>query len=206
FPVMARLVLVRHAPTAETGKTLYGRLPGHPLSAQGLEMAAEVAERLASVKVTAVYASPLDRAMQTAEVIATRLRKRVLTHDGLIEVDYGKWAGRSLRSLYKLKAWRTVVTTPSRVRFPEGESLLEAQTRMVRTCQDLADRHRNQAILAVSHADTIKMALSHYLGQPLDLCNRIAVAPASVAVIDLPEGGSPRVVTMNSNGDPTTWQ
>jgi probable phosphoglycerate mutase len=203
---MARLVLVRHAPTAETGKTLYGRLPGHPLSAKGLEMAAELAERLASVKVTAVYASPLERAMQTAEVIAARLRKRVLTHDGLIEVDYGKWAGRSLRSLYKLKAWRTVVTTPSRVRFPEGESLLEAQTRMVRTCQDLADRHRNQAILAVSHADTIKMALSHYLGQPLDLCNRIAVAPASVAVIDLPEGGSPRVVTMNSNGDPTTWQ
>ncbi|HSO49382.1 MAG TPA: histidine phosphatase family protein, partial [Acidimicrobiia bacterium] len=102
--------------------------------------------------------------------------------------------------------WRTVVTTPSRVRFPEGESLLEAQTRMVKTCQDLANRHRNQAIVAVSHADTIKAALSHYLGQPLDLFNRIAVAPASVAVIDLPESGAPRVVTMNSNGDPQTWQ
>jgi len=203
---MARLVLVRHAPTAETGKTLYGRLPGHPLSAKGLEMAAEVAERLASVKVSAVYASPLERAMQTAEIIATRQRKRALPHDGLIEVDYGTWAGRSLRSLYKLKAWRTVVTTPSRVSFPQGESLLEAQTRMVRACQDLAGRHRNQAVLAVSHADMIKAALSHYLGQPLDLFNRIAVAPASVTVIDLPESGAPRVVTINSNGDPTTWQ
>ena len=203
---MARLVLVRHAPTAETGKTLYGRLPGHPLSERGLEMAAEVAGRLAAVKVSAIYASPLERAMQTAGAIATRQRKQVLTHDGLIEVDYGTWAGRSLRSLYKLKAWRTVVSTPSRVTFPDGESLLEAQTRMVRACQDLAHRHRNQAIVAVSHADMIKAALSHYLGQPLDLFNRIAVAPASVTVIDLPEDGAPRVVTMNSNGDPQTWQ
>jgi probable phosphomutase (TIGR03848 family) len=203
---MARLVLVRHAPTAETGKTLYGRLPGHPLSAKGVEMAAELAERLVPVKVSAVYASPLERAMQTAEIIARRQRKRVLPHEGLIEVDYGKWAGRSLRSLYKLKAWRTVVTSPSRVRFPHGESLLEAQTRMVRACQDLADQHRNQAVLAVSHGDTIKAALSHYLGQPLDLFNRIAVAPASVTVIDLPDNGAPRVVTINSNGDPQTWQ
>jgi probable phosphoglycerate mutase len=76
----------------------------------------------------------------------------------------------------------------------------------VRTCQDLASRHRHQSILCVSHADTIKAALSHYLGQPLDLFNRIAVAPASVAVVDLPEGGAPRVVTFNSNGDSTTWQ
>lgn len=203
---MARLVLVRHAPTVETGRILYGRLPGHPLSEKGLEMAADLAGRLAAVKVAAVYASPLERAMQTAEVIASRQRKQVLPREGLIEIDYGKWAGRSLRSLYKLKAWRTVVTSPSRVRFPDGESILEAQTRMVRTCQDLASRHRNQTILAVSHADMIKAALSHYLGQPLDLFNRIAVAPASVAVIDLPESGAPRVLTLNSNGDPTTWQ
>ena len=169
-------------------------------------MAAEVAGRLAAVKVAAIYASPLERAMQTAGAIATRQRKQVLAHDGLLEVDYGTWAGRSLRSLYKLKAWRTVVTTPSRVRFPDGESLLEAQTRMVKTCQELAHRHRNKAIVVVSHADTIKAALSHYLGQPLDLFNRIAVAPASVAVIDLPEGGAPMVLTMNSNGDPQTWQ
>ena len=203
---MARIVLVRHAPTLETGRTLYGRLPGHPLSEGGLQMAAGVADRLSTVKVAAVYASPLERAMQTAEAIAARQRKQVVPHDGLIEVDYGRWAGRSLRSLYPLKAWRTVVTSPSRVRFPDGESLLEAQTRMVRTCQDLASRHRHQSILCVSHADTIKAALSHYLGQPLDLFNRIAVAPASVAVIDLPEGGAPRVVTFNSNGDSTTWQ
>ena len=203
---MTRLMLVRHAPTAETGRTLYGRLPGHALSETGFEMAARVAERLTSVKVAAVYASPLQRAQQTAEAIAIKQRKRVLTHDGLTEVDYGKWSGRSLKSLSKLKGWRTVITSPSQFRFPDGESLLEAQARMVRTCQDLISRHRHQTILAVSHADTIKAALSYYLGQPLDLFHRIAVAPASVAVIDLFEGRGPRVLTMNSNGDPQTWR
>jgi len=203
---MARLVLVRHAPTPETVKTLYGRLPGHTLSEQGLEMATEVADRLAGLKAVAVYASPLERAVQTAELIAHRQHRQVTIHDGLLEVDYGTWAGRSLRSLYKLKAWRTVVTNPARVRFPGGESLLEAQARMVSTCQELASRHRNHVIMAVSHADTIRMALSHYLGQPLDLFNRIAVGPASVAVIDLPDTGAPRVITFNSNGDSTTWQ
>ena len=203
---MVRLLLVRHAPTLETGKTLYGRLPGHPLSESGLRMAAGLAERLSSFKVAAVYASPVERAMQTAEAIASRQRQRVVPHDGLMEVDYGRWAGRSLRSLYPLKAWRVVITTPSLVRFPDGESLLEAQTRMVKACLDLAARHRNRSIVAVSHGDMIKAALSHYLGQPLDLFNRIAVAPASVAVIDLPEGGAPRVVALNSNGDSTTWQ
>ena len=76
------------------------------------------------------------------------------------------------------------------MRFPDGESLLEAQTRMVRTCQDLASRHRHQAIAAKSR-QMIEAALSDYLGQPLDLFNRIMVAPASVAVIDLPDGGLP---------------
>jgi probable phosphomutase (TIGR03848 family) len=203
---MARLLLVRHAPTLETGKTLYGRLPGHPLSESGERLAMGVAERLSALRMAAVYASPLQRAMQTAEAIALRQRKQVVLQDGLLEVDYGRWAGRSLRSLYALKSWRAVVMTPSQVRFPGGESLLEAQTRMVKTCHDLAARHRNQTFVAVSHGDMIKAALSHYLGQPLDLFNRIAVAPASVAVIDLPEGGAPRVVALNSNGDSTTWQ
>ncbi|MGH8928942.1 MAG: histidine phosphatase family protein [Acidimicrobiia bacterium] len=203
---MARLVLVRHAPTAETGKTLYGRLPGHPLSEEGRKVAAEMAERLASIKLSAIYTSPLERARETADAIARRQRKPVIPHDGLIEVDYGSWTGRSLKSLYRLKAWRTLVYSPSRARFPGGESLLEAQTRMVTACQEMASRHRSQAVVAVSHADMIKAAVSHYLGQPLDLFNRIAIAPASVTVLDLPDGGPGRLITLNSNGDPTIWQ
>ena len=203
---MTRLVLVRHAPTAETGKTLYGRSPGHPLSEEGVNMAAEVAERLGRVKMAAVYSSPLARATQTAAPIADRQRKEVIVQDALLEVDYGDWTGRSLKSLYRLKAWRTVLSHPSQVRFPGGESLLEAQTRVVNACGELARRHRRQIVVAVTHADVIKVAVSHYLGQPLDLFNRIAVAPASVTVVDLLAGGPPRMIALNTNGDSTTWR
>lgn len=206
---MARLLMIRHAPTPETGRSLTGRLPGHSLSDSGREMAAALGERLASVRLHAIYSSPLERTRETAEAIAARQPARnvpvVNDHIGLLEVDYGDWSGRPLRSLYRLAAWRTVVVAPSRMRFPGGESLLEAQTRAVRTCEDLARRHRGKTIGVVTHADIIKAAASHYLGQPLDMFNRLAVSPASVTVLDLPSGGPVRLVTLNSNGDPATW-
>ena len=206
---MARLLLVRHAPTPETGRSLTGRLPGHDLSEAGQEMAAALGERLSTLTLAAIYTSPLERTRQTAEAIATRQRKRaarlITNHAGLLEVDYGSWSGRSLRSLYRLTAWRMVVTAPSRMRFPGGESLVEAQARAVETCEELARCHRSGTLAAVTHADIIKAVVSHYLGQPLDLFNRMAVSPASVTVLDLAAGGPVRVVTLNSNGDPATW-
>lgn len=203
---VTRLLLVRHAPTPETGKTLYGRSPGHSLSGTGRQMAEDLAQRLSAVRVAAVYSSPLERAMETARPIADSQRRQVYPHEGLLEVDYGDWTGRSLKSLYRLKAWRTVVSNPSRVRFPGGESLVEAQTRAVRACEDLAARHRRQTVAAVTHADLIRGVVSHLLGQPLDLFERIGVAPASVTVIDLPAQGSPRITALNSNGESTTWR
>ncbi|MGQ0848263.1 MAG: histidine phosphatase family protein [Actinomycetota bacterium] len=203
---MARLVLVRHAPTAETGRTLTGRLPGSSLTDEGRAMAESVADQLGRVRLAAIYASPLERTRQTADAIARVQRREVRNHDGLLEIDYGQWSGRSLRSLYPLKSWRMVMHYPSRVRFPGGESLAAAQARAVATCEELAARHRRQTIGLVTHADVIKAVVSHYLGQPLDLFGRLAVAPASVSVLDLPAGGQPRLVALNGNGDPKTWK
>lgn len=203
---MARLVLIRHAPTAETGRSLTGRLAGHSLSAEGKAMAEALGERLRAVRFAAIYSSPLERTKETADAIARAQRKPVLLHKGLLEVDYGDWAGRTLKSLYRLQAWRVVRNNPSRVRFPNGESLIEAQSRVVATCEELAQRHRRQVVALVTHADVIKAAVSHYLGQPLDFFNRIAVAPASVTVLDLSADGPVRLVTLNSNGDPKSWK
>lgn len=202
---MARLVFIRHAPTSDTGLLLTGRLAGHSLSAEGQIMAEALGERLRAVRFAAIYSSPLERTKETADAIAAAQRKSVLLHHGLLEVDYGDWSGRTLKSLYRLQAWRAVHHTPSRVRFPNGESLMEAQSRVVATCEELARRHRRHIVALVTHADVIKAAVSHYLGQPLDLFNRIAVAPASVTVLDLFADGPVRLVTLNTTGDPTSW-
>lgn len=209
---MARLVLIRHAMTDVTGRLLTGRLPGYELNAAGHAQAADLGKALRTVNLYAIFASPLERTQQTAAAIAHHQRRHSLQpnqvhpHPGLLEVDYGDWSGRSLASLVRLRAWKTVVASPARMRFPGGESLFEAQHRAVAACEELALRHRRRNLALVTHADIVKLVVSHYLGQPLDLFGRVAVAPASVTVVDLPPGGLPRVVTLNSNGDPRTWQ
>ena len=108
-------------------------------------------------------------------------------------------------SLYRLRLWQVVVTSPSRIRFPGGESLLEMQQRMVATIEELAQRHRKQTIALVGHADPIKAAVSHYLGQPLDLFNRIDISPASVTILNLTVGRPPHLHTVNHSGDLSSW-
>ncbi len=203
---MARILLIRHAPTPETGSKLTGRLPGVSLGDAGVAMARDTARRLAGVKIAAVYSSPIERTWETALEIAEPHRVVPEKEDGLLEVDYGSWSGRTLKSLYPLKAWRTVMHTPSRMTFPGGESLADVQRRAVATCEMLARRHPKHTIAAVSHGDVIKSILSHYLGQPLDLFQRIVVAPASVSVVDLPRDGLPRVTAINTDGGAASWK
>lgn len=203
---MARLLLVRHAPTPDTGRLLTGRLAGVKLSEEGRRQAAVLADHLAGVRLAAVYSSPLERTWETAEAIAAARRLQPVAHDGLLEVDYGRWSGRPLAALQRLKLWEAVQTTPSRVRFPEGETLLAAQARAVAACEEVASRHRRRTVCLVTHADIIKAVLSHYLGQPLDLFQRLGCAPGSLSVLDLPPAGPPRVAVVNGNGDPATWR
>lgn len=202
---MTRLLLIRHAPTPETGTKLTGRLPGVSLGESGIAVAKATADRLAEVKVKAIYSSPIERTWETAIEVAKPHQLKPIKHNGFIEVDYGNWSGRTLKSLYKLKAWRTVQLTPSRMVFPGGESIAGAQARAVEACEELAAKHNKDTIAVVSHSDIIKSIVAHYLGSPLDQFQRIGTNPGSVTVLELPAGGVPRVVAVNTNGDPLTW-
>lgn len=195
---MPRVLLIRHAPTAETGKTLTGRLPGIALDEEGRQVAGALAVRLERTALRAIYSSPIERTWETAQAIAVRQRCEPTAHDGLMEVDYGDWSGRSLASLRRLKTWKTVQVAPSRMRFPGGETLLEAQARAVATVEEIARGHRRATVACVTHADIIKAVLSHYLGQPLDLFQRIVITPGSISEVVLEPGSTPIVATVNS--------
>ena len=194
---MPRLILVRHAPAVGTGKVLTGRLPGHPLSPAGKEMASRTADVLADAGVTSVHTSPLQRCRQTAAVIAAGTGTTPVVDARLAEVDYGAWSGRSLASLRRLAAWRRLLAAPSRFRFPEGESLPEARTRAVEVLEELAAGPARSQAVVVTHADVIRLALGHYLGQPLDMMHRLWVAPASISVVDLPRPDTATVPIVN---------
>jgi probable phosphomutase (TIGR03848 family) len=198
---MARLFLVRHAPTPETGTKLTGRLPGVSLGAKGEEVAAKTAGRLEGVRFEAFYTSPIERTRETADIVAAPHGLKPIIHDGVIEADFGTWQGRSLASLRKLKLWNDVVTVPSQTRFPGGESFPEMQTRAVTACNDIAAKHGKATVAIVSHSDVIKSIVAHYVGTPLDLFQRINISPASVSVIHVPRHGPPFVGAVNSYGE-----
>ncbi len=196
------LLFVRHGLTPTTGVELYGRRPGVHLSEAGTQQAQRAAERIAAGgrRVAAVYASPLERAQETAAPIAAALGRRVRTHDGLNEADMGRWTGRKLNQLRKLAAWSQVQHYPSGFGFPDGETFREMQTRMAATASELAARHRGATVVAVSHADPIRALVADAMGTHLDLFQRIVVSPCSVTAI-LYTADGPVVLATNSTSD-----
>ena len=194
------VILVRHGHTPTTGKILPGRTKGLHLSDLGKEQAEKVASHLSSLNsISAVYSSPMERTFETDKPIAKAFGKSVLKHQGLIEADFGKWTGRKLSELRKLKDWEKVQKNPSLFRFPDGESFMEMQSRMVTTVANICENHRGEIIVAVSHADTIKAFLTAALGTPLDLFQRLHISPCSVSPVIFGTQ-SPFVLAVNSTG------
>ncbi len=196
------VVLVRHGRTATTGKVLPGRAPGLHLSDAGRRQAEAVAARIASLPrvPSAVYASPLERAQETAAPIAKALHLRVRTWPGLVECDFGDWTGARLSALRRRREWRAVQLAPSTFRFPRGESFTELQARAWDAVLALGARHPGATVVAVSHADPIKAVVAAALGVPLDLFQRTVVATCSVSVVVV-GAGAPLVLCVNSLSD-----
>jgi probable phosphoglycerate mutase len=158
--------------------------------------------KIGTTKITAVYASPLERTRETAAPIAKAVGQKVKKVSGLLELDVGEWTGKKLSELRKLKAWDTVQKYPSGFHFPGGESFLAMQTRMASTIAMLVQRHSSQTIVAVSHADPIRALVAHAMGTHLDLFQRIVVSPCSVTAILYTSSG-PVVLAVNNTSNLT---
>jgi probable phosphomutase (TIGR03848 family) len=196
------VLLVRHGVTPTTGRVLPGRRRGLHLSDDGRRQAEALVSRLAAVpKLAAIYSSPLERARETVAPLARARGLAVRVEPGLLEIDSGSWTGLSLKRAARRPEWSVVQRHASGFRFPGGESFVEMQARMASTIGRLVARHRGDTIVVASHADPIKTLVAHALGTPLDLFQRIVIAPASITAIAYrAEGVS--VLTMNAmNGD-----
>ncbi len=198
---MTTLVLIRHATNDWVHKGLLaGWTPGVHLNEDGRVQAKALGERLAAAEFDAIYSSPLERALETAEAVAAPHGLDVRIHEGIGEVQYGKWNGRSLRELVKQPLWRSVQIYPSGTRFPNGETIGEMQARVMNALDEIRAAHPNGIVAVVAHADVIKAAVAYYVGVPLDLFQRLVISPASVTVIGFSHFG-PRLLTMNDAGE-----
>lgn len=193
-----RLLLVRHAVTEETGKRLSGRTPGIPLSREGVAAARALAGNLEEVDLAAVYTSPIERCRETAGILAKPHGHRGRVRRQIIEVEYGAWSGRTLRSLYRLRAWKELMRDPAGFRFPGGETLDEVRRRSARFLTSIAEAHPEGTVLAVSHGDVIRSIVAHCIAGSVDHIHRLHVSPLGITAIEVAAGHPPTVSIVNA--------
>ena len=187
---------MRHAAHGLLGRVLAGRMPGVPLSAEGVAQAAALAGALAARPIRAVLSSPVQRAQETAAPIAARHGLPVLTDAGLDELDFGAWMGMTFDALAADPAWDTWNRYRSLAPTPGGETMAAAQARALGAVARVRAAVPDGEAVLVGHSDVLKAVLAHLLGTPLDLLQRIELAPASRSVLVLWDGGG-RVDGMN---------
>jgi broad specificity phosphatase PhoE len=180
---MTTFLLVRHASHDLLGKALAGRASGVVLNAQGRDEAAAIAECLSQIHIDAIYTSPRERARETADALAQRLKTSARIDSALDEIDFGDWTGRAFGELSADPKWDEWVHHRSVARPPNGEAFVDVQRRVVAGMGRLLREHSAQTLALFSHGDVIKAALAHYLRASLDDLERFDIAPASVSVI-----------------------
>jgi broad specificity phosphatase PhoE len=193
---LTTFLLVRHGVFETAGERLAGRAPGIALSADGRSQVRRLATRLHSTAIAGVYTSPVQRAVETATLLASALRVPLQTDPALEEVDFGEWTGATFHALGDVPLWqqfnRFRTTTP----IPAGESLLDVQTRVIGWMTGLASTHPGTILLAVTHAEVIRSAVATYAGISLDLALRLEIAPSSITELRL-GAGAPVIVRVN---------
>lgn len=194
---MTTFFLIRHGSCAGLGETLWGRTAEVCLNEDGKAQAQRLAERFSAVKLDAIYSSPLERALETAEAIARFAKLEVKQNPAFNEIDFGDWTGKSFDVLSRDERWGGFNTRRSVTTIPGGESFLDVQARVVAELERLSQQHADAQLAIVSHADVIKAAVGYVAGTPIDLLQRIEISPSSVSVIALDKDG-PRLLSVNS--------
>jgi probable phosphoglycerate mutase len=181
-----RLLLVRHGQTAWNAGAGEERFRGRtdlPLDDTGQAQSRAVANRIKKEPIAAIYASPLLRTRQTIEPLANERGTPIGSHDGLFDIDYGRFQGLTHSEaaaedpeLYA--RWRT---SPAQVHFPDGERLADIQTRLLALLDELATHYRRQTVVLVGHQIVNKVLACTLLGLDLDQIWRIGQDTAGIS-------------------------
>ena len=190
---MTTVILLRHAHSVANEKgILAGRALGVSLSTKGKEQAELLTSRIGNARFKDIRISPLERCLATLEPWLqsqdTSVRKKILFDPNVTEVDYGDWTGKKLLALSLRKEWRVVQNTPSEMKFPKGESLLQMQQRAEKALRQSIKKTGTGVSLIVSHGDVIKSLIATALDLHLDKFQKIVIDPASISVLDFSKG------------------
>lgn len=195
-----RLYLIRHGATQLTAEDRFSGAANVFLSEEGRAQAERLAYRLADDNVVAVYASPLDRTLETAEIIASPHRVPLVPKDGLREISHGHWEGMTRKDVEaqfpdEYASWETDPFTFA----PEGgESGISVLARALPLIREIVVNHRDKNIVVVSHKATIRLILSSLLGfDERGYRDRLDQAPACLNILDFRDTVHARLMLFN---------
>lgn len=198
---MLELLLVRHGLTEWNKKRIVmGRNP-IPLCDEGIKQASQIAKFLENSSPEAIISSPVLRAYQTAEEIAKfHNSTKVEKHDGLAEIDYGEWVGKTFEDLLKTDAevWNTYHHNTIDTILPGGEKLVDTVDRVGNCINDVIERFESGRVILVSHADVLKIAIYHIMKWPIKTTMPLSVDNCSMILIRIRKDSEPRLVFYNS--------
>jgi len=199
---LTRIIVIRHGQTAWNegeGERFRGRA-NLDLDEKGIRQARATAARVVQREIAAIYSSPLKRALSTASILAEPLKLQVQPLDDLIDINYGRWQGLSLKEaaaddnrLYEL--W---LKSPHLVTFPQGESLEQVQKRVVSAVQSLMPQHFGQTIILVSHKVVCKVLFCSLLGLDTSHFWQLQQDPCAINWVEMGENAL-AIVSLNDN-------
>jgi probable phosphoglycerate mutase len=178
----ARLFVARHGAADYESELLSDS--GGWLSPTGREQSRELGERLAGERVARVWSSPMSRAVQTAEIAAARLGVDVVVREGLRELGVGHAAGQPADPDPFTDTFAAWLGGDLAARIPGGESGEEVLARYSAVLEEIADAHRGESVLVVSHGGVTCMAVP-LLARNLRADHALAVPLVNCAVVEL---------------------
>lgn len=198
---VTNFLFIRHGRHDYLGRAIAGRKAGVHLNDDGRKQAEHLAEKLSLLPVGAIYSSPMERVVETAEPIARRFNLPLQIAEEFTEIGVGEWEDRPFTELSQLPLWRTINGFRSSTRFPGGELMLEVQVRALRKLNELRGQHR--FVVVVTHGDVVRAVMAHFLGMHLDLFLRIEIDPASLSLLEYGEDFAiVRMLNSPSSGSP----
>jgi broad specificity phosphatase PhoE len=193
------LILIRHGQTAWNKDERFRGRSDLPLNETGLQQAEAVARRIAAgYRPVAIFASPLLRAIQTAQAIACPFCLHVQPHEGLLDLDYGDFAGLSPAEAQVQfpELYRTWLSVPHLVRFPHGESLGDVRARADGLIRQLIELYPDEQVALVSHLIVCRVLMCSLLGLHESDVGRFQVDTASLTVFEVDRGRT-KLITAN---------
>lgn len=195
-----RVFMVRHGATILSAEDRFAGATDVPLSDEGREQTRRLAERLSRERIAAVYASPLGRTIETAQILAAPHKLDVQAREGLREISHGRWEQMTRREVEEKFPEEAAEWEKDPYTFAPlgGESGLAVTARALPALIELVRKHAGQNILVVSHKGTIRLLLSSLLGfDPRRYRDNLDQNPAALNIVDFRDPSRARLTLFN---------